>query len=219
MIRILLADDHQMFREGVRCLLEEQSDLTVVAEAGTGDEALARASEHSPDVVLLDISMPGRSGLDLLAELKRRDPGVHILMLTVYPEDRFAVRYLKGGADGYMTKDHTTAELIPAIRKVHAGGKYVSPRLAELLVLSLDRDFEAAPHETLSDREFQVLRRIAAARTVSEIADELHLSVKTISTYRSRILKKLGLRNNAEIMQYAIEQNLVDIGVPPTTDG
>lgn len=219
MIRILLADDHKMFREGVRSLLEARSDMTVVAEAGTGEEALAHAGEHSPDVVLLDVSMPGRGGLETVAELKRRNPRVRILMLTVHPEDRFAVRCLKGGADGYLTKDNATDELVTAIRKVYTGGKYVSPSLAENLVMSLDRDFGAAPHETLSDREFQVMRMIAAAQTVSEIAEELCLSVKTISTYRSRILEKLGLRNNAEIMQFAIEQNLVEIGAPAAGPG
>lgn len=212
MIRILLADDHQMFREGVRGLLQARSDIDVVGEAGTGEEALAKAGETRPDVVILDVSMPGRGGLETVSELKKRDPRVRVLMLTVHPEDRFAVRCLKGGADGYMTKDNAAEELIGAIRKVHAGGKYVSPSLAESLVLSLDRDFGSAPHETLSDREFQVMRMIAGAKTVSEIAEELCLSVKTISTYRSRILEKLGLRNNAEIMQYAIEQDLVEMG-------
>lgn len=212
MIRILLADDHQMFREGVRGLLEARPDMSVVAEAGTGEEALSQATEHRPDVVVLDVSMPGRGGLETVAELKKRNPRVRVLMLTVHPEDRFAVRCLKGGADGYMTKDNATDELITAIRKVHTGGKYVSPSLAENLVMSLDRDFGAAPHETLSDREFQVMRMLASAQTVSEIAEELCLSVKTISTYRSRILEKLGLRNNAEIMQFAIEQNLVELG-------
>jgi len=212
MIRILLADDHQMFREGVRGLLEARPEIKVVGEAATGEEALARAGETQPDVVILDVSMPGRGGLETVSELKRRNPKVRVLMLTVHPEDRYAVRCLKGGADGYMTKDNAAEELITAIRKVHAGGKYVSPSLAESLVMSLDRDLGAPPHEALSDREFQVMRMIAAARTVSEIADELFLSVKTISTYRSRILEKLGLRNNAEIMQYAIEHNLVELG-------
>lgn len=210
MIRIFLADDHQMFREGVRGLLEARSDMTVVGEAGTGEEALAKATEVQPDVVILDVTMPGRGGLETVSELKRRNPRVRVLMLTVHPEDRFAVRCLKGGADGYMTKDNAAEELIGAIRKVFSGGKYVSPGLAESLVLSLGRDFGAAPHESLSDREFQVMRMIAAARTVSEIADELCLSVKTISTYRARILDKLALRNNAEIMQYAMEQELVE---------
>lgn len=216
MIRILLADDHQMFREGVRGLLEARPDMSVVAEAATGEEALSQATEHRPDVVVLDVSMPGRGGLETVAELKKRNPRVRVLMLTVHPEDRFAVRCLKGGADGYMTKDNATDELITAIRKVHTGGKYVSPSLAENLVMSLDRDFGAAPHETLSDREFQVMRMLASAQTVSEIAEELCLSVKTISTYRSRILEKLGLRNNAEIMQFAIEQNLVELGGAPS---
>lgn len=212
MIRILLADDHKMFREGVRGLLQARSDMDVVGEAGTGEEALSKAGETRPDVVILDVSMPGRGGLETVSELKKRDPRVRVLMLTVHPEDRFAVRCLKGGADGYMTKDNAAEELIGAIRKVHSGGKYVSPSLAESLVLSLDRDFGSAPHETLSDREFQVMRMIAGAKTVSEIAAELCLSVKTISTYRSRILEKLGLRNNAEIMQYALEQDLVELG-------
>lgn len=212
MIRILLADDHQMFREGVRGLLDARSDMTVVGEAGTGEEALAAANETHPDVVILDVSMPGRGGLETVSELKRRNPKVRVLMLTVHSEDRFAVRCLKGGADGYMTKDNASEELIGAIRKVFSGGKYVSPSLAESLVLSLDRDFGSAPHETLSNREFQVMRMIASARTVSQIGLELCLSVKTISTYRSRILEKLGLRNNAEIMQYAMEQNLVELG-------
>lgn len=219
MIRILLADDHKMFREGVRGLLETRPDMTVVAEADTGEEALAYATEHRPDVVLLDVSMPGRGGLETVAELKKRNPRVRVLMLTIHPEDRFAVRCLKGGADGYMTKDTASEELVTAIRKVHSGGKYVSPSLAENLVMSLDRDFGAAPHETLSDREFQVMRMLASARTVSEIAEELCLSVKTISTYRSRILDKLGLRNNAEIMQFAIEQDLVELGGSPSREG
>jgi DNA-binding NarL/FixJ family response regulator len=218
MIRILLADDHKMFREGVRSLLEARSDMTVVGEAATGEEALAAATEHRPDVVILDVSMPGRGGLETVSELKRRNPKVRVLMLTVHPEDRFAVRCLKGGADGYMTKESAADELIGAIRKVFSGGKYVSPSLAESLVLSLERDFGAAPHETLSDREFQVMRMIASARTVSQIAEELCLSVKTISTYRSRILEKLGLRNNAEIMQYAMEQHLVELGGGPPAE-
>lgn len=218
MIRILLADDHQMFREGVRGLLDARPEFEVVGEAGTGEEALAKATEFHADVVLLDVSMPGRGGLETVAELKKRNPKVRVLMLTVHPEDRFAVRCLKGGADGYMTKDNAADELIGAIRKVFAGGKYVSPSLAENLVMTLDRDFGTPAHATLSDREFQVMRMLAAARTVSEIADELCLSVKTISTYRSRILEKLDLRNNAEIMQYAIERDLVEIGAQPERD-
>ncbi len=213
MIRILLADDHQMFREGVRGLLDTRSDMAVVGEAGTGEEALALASELQPDVVVLDVSMPGRGGLETVSEIKRRNARIKVLMLTVHPEERFAIRSLKGGADGYMTKDNAAEELIGAIRKVFSGGKYVSPSLAENLVMSLDRDFGSPPHETLSDREFQVMRMIASAKTVSEIAGELCLSVKTISTYRSRILDKLALKNNAEIMQYAIEQNLVELNV------
>ncbi len=216
MIRILLADDHQMFREGVRGFLDSRSDMDVVGEAGTGEEALALSSELQPDVVVLDVSMPGRGGLETVSEIKRRNARIKVLMLTVHPEERFAIRSLKGGADGYMTKDNAAEELIGAIRKVFSGGKYVSPSLAESLVMSLDRDFGAPPHESLSDREFQVMRMIASAKTVSEIAAELCLSVKTISTYRSRLLEKLALRNNAEIMQYAMEQNLVELSGGPS---
>lgn len=210
MIRVLLADDHTLFREGVRRLLDSDPGIEVVAEAARGPEALDLAAEADPHVVLLDVSMPGRGGLETLRDLKERRPKVRVLMLTVHPEDHFAIRCIKAGADGYMTKDAAPDELILAIRRVAMGRKYITPELAEQLALTVGKSFEEKPHELLSDREFQVLRRISSGKTVSEIADGLNLSVKTISTYRARILDKMGLRNTAEIMQYGIKHGLAD---------
>jgi len=210
MIHVLLADDHALFRDGVRRLLESTSGIEVVAEASQGPEALSRALETEPDVVLLDVSMPGRGGLETLRDIKQRLPKTGVLMLTVHPEDQYAIRCIKGGADGYMTKDAAPEELIRAIRQVAGGRKFITPALAEQLAMMLGQDFESQPHELLSDREFQVMRLIASGQTVSEIAADLHLSVKTISTYRSRILEKMGLRNNAEIMHYAITRGLAE---------
>lgn len=205
MIKVLIADDHAIFREGLKRIIDASPGLTVVAEAASGEEALERARATKPEVVLLDVSMPGRGGIETVEELKRREPRVRVLILTVHPEDHFAVRCLRHGADGYITKDVAPGELVQAVRKVWSGGKYVSPALAERLAFTLDTNFAQAPHEELSGREFQVMRLIAAGRTASEIASELHLSVKTVSTYRSRILIKMNMRTNAEIMHYAIE--------------
>src|SRR6185295_12252807 len=202
MTRILIADDHAIVREGLKRILESAGDLDVVAEAGTGPETLDRARTSRPDVVLLDVSMPGRDGLETAKDLKRQNPKVRILMLTVHPEDLFAVRCLKEGADGYMTKDAAPEQLVQAIRRLQRGGKYVSANLAERLAFQLDGELERPAHEELSDREFEVLRRIGAGKTVGEIASELNLSVKTISTYRARILEKMNLKNNAELIRY-----------------
>ncbi|MEM1202322.1 MAG: response regulator transcription factor [Acidobacteriota bacterium] len=208
MIKVLIADDHMLFRQGLKKLLEVEG-MEVIAEASTGPETLERARQTEPDIVLLDVSMPGRGGLEVVQALKeqRRRPGV--LMLTGHPEDHYAIRCLKGGADGYLTKDNASEQLIEAILRVKNGGKYISPGLAEQLAMSLQHELGEAPHQTLSDREFQVMRRIASGETVSEIAADLCLSVKTISTYRTRVLRKLNLKNNAEIMQYAIRAELV----------
>ena len=209
MIKILIADDHQIVREGLKKIVEANG-LTVVAEAGTGHEALERARETRPEVVLLDVSMPGKGGLETAQELKARDPRLRVLMLTVHPEDHYAVRCLKGGADGYLTKDVAPGQLVEAIRKVHNGGKYVSPALAERLAESLGAGFGQAPHETLSNREFEVLRRMGQGQTVGEIAETLHLSVKTVSTYRARILEKMNMKTNADLVRYAVEEKLTD---------
>ncbi len=208
MIKVLIADDHMLFRQGLMKLLEEEG-MEVVAEASTGPETLERARETDPDIVLLDVSMPGRGGLETVQALKDRNRRLGILMLTGHPEDHYAIRCLKGGADGYVTKDNASEQLIAAIRRVSNGGKYISPSLAEQLALTLQHDLGEVPHESLSDREFQVMQRIASGETVSEIAEALCLSVKTISTYRARVLRKLNLKNNAEIMQYAIREELV----------
>jgi two-component system invasion response regulator UvrY len=208
MVTILIADDHTLFREGLKRILEQSDGLRVAGEAATGEEAVELARRLRPDVVLLDVSMPGRGGIETAQELKRRLPGVRILMLTVHPEDHFAVRCLREGADGYMTKDAAPAQLLAAIHKVRAGGKYVTPALAERLATSLETGFGRMPHEGLSERELQVMRLIAAGRTASAIAAELHLSVKTVSTYRTRILEKMAMKNNAEIMRYAFEIGL-----------
>ena len=162
------------------------------------------------DVIVLDISMPGRSGLDVLKELKQARPKIHVLMLSMHSEDQFAVRVLRAGASGYMTKDSAPEELVGAIKKILHGGKYVSPSLAEKLAFALVPDTDKPPHESLSDREYEVLRLIAAGKTVSEIADQLSLSVKTISTYRARILEKMNMRTNAELTHYAIQHHLAE---------
>ena len=208
MIKVLIADDHQLFRQGLRNLLELER-IEVVAEASTGPETLEEARRTKPDIVLLDVAMPGRGALETMQSLKDHDTRVKILMLTGHPEDHYAIRCLKAGADGYLTKDNASEQLVAAIRRVNGGGKYISSQLAEQLALSLTNDLGVAPHEGLSDREFQVMQRIASGETVSEIADALCLSVKTISTYRTRVLRKLNLRNNAEIMQYAMREDLV----------
>jgi two-component system invasion response regulator UvrY len=210
MIRVLIADDHAIIREGLKRILEGTGDVQVVAEATNGSETLERARASRPDIVLLDVSMPGRDGLETAKDLKQQDPKLRILMLTVHPEDNFAIRCLKEGADGYMTKDSAPEQLIQALRRIQRGGKYISPNLAERLALNLGEGFERPAHDALSARELAVMRRIAAGRTVSEIAAELNLSVKTISTYRHRILEKMNLRNNSEIVRYAVAEGITD---------
>lgn len=210
MIRIMIADDHAMIRQGLRRVLEAEDDMEVVGEAENGQEALIQSKETSPNLILLDIIMPGRDSLEIVEELKRYKPETRILMLTSHAEDQYALRCLRAGADGYLRKTGAGEDLVAAIRKIHGGGKYISDKLAELLALSLTRDSSQAPHELLSNREFQVLRMIGEGKTVSEISDELNLSVKTISTYRARILEKTQLKNNAEIMRYVLEHDLVE---------
>ena len=208
-MKVLVADDHAVVREGLKRILTQDQGIQVVAEAEDGSAALDRAREVDLDVVVLDMSMPGRGGLETLQELKRLWPSLGVLVLSMHPEDQYAVRVLREGADGYLSKESAAEELISALRKIHGGGKYVSPTLAERLAQTVERGFEGPPHEQLSTREFQVMVLIAQGRTVSDIGDELHLSVKTISTYRSRILEKMGMKNNAELMHYAIEEGIV----------
>jgi two-component system, NarL family, invasion response regulator UvrY len=208
-MRILLADDHALVRQGLKLILHDHFRNAVFGEARNANEALARVSKDHWDVVVLDITMPGRSGLDILREIKRSRPKLPVLILSMHPEDQFAVRMLKSGAAGYLTKESAGEELAGAIRKVLAGGRYISPSLAERMASYLDMDVLKAPHERLSDREYLILRMIASGKQVSQIARELSLSVKTISTYRARVLQKTDLKNNAELTRYAVERGLV----------
>ena len=210
MIKILIADDHPVVRKGLREIIEETSDMEVADEASNGQEVLAKVFKKDFDVVLLDISMPGRSGLDILKELKSQLPKLAVLVLSIHPEEQYAVQVLKAGASGYLTKKSAPEELVSALRKVSAGGKYVSPSLAEKLASALETGREKPPHETLSAREYEVMRKIASGKTSTEIARELFLSPKTISTYRTRILEKMRMKNNAELIRYAIKNRLVD---------
>jgi DNA-binding NarL/FixJ family response regulator len=209
-MKILLTDDHAVVRHGLKQILADEFKKATFGEARNAQEALNKIWKESWDVVVLDITMPGRSGLEVLREIKKSKPKLPVLVLSMHPEGQFAVRVLKRGASGYMTKESAPEELVGAIKKVLAGGRYVSPSLAEKLATYLSADGQKPPQEKLSDREFQVLRLIASGKIVSEIAKELSLSVKTISTYRSRILEKMGMKNNAELMHYAMQHQLVE---------
>jgi two-component system, NarL family, invasion response regulator UvrY len=209
MIKVLIADDHAVVLEGLKQILSETPDIVVSAQARDGQEVLEKIRSNNVDVVVLDIAMPGRSGLDTLMHIKRERPNLPVLVLSIHPEDQYAVRVLKAGAYGYLTKDSAPDQLISAIRKVVTGRKYVSPSLAEKLAFDLESDTGKPPHEILSDREYEVLCMIAAGKTVKEIADKLSLSVKTISTYRARILEKMKMKNNAELIHYVIREGLI----------
>jgi len=210
MIRVLIADDHAVVRQGLRQILTETPDMSVAGEAANGLETLDRVHGEEYDVLVLDITMPGRSGFDILKELRAEKSKLPVLVLSMHAEEQFAVRLLKAGASGYLNKESAPDELVKAIRKVVTGGRYVSPALAEKLAFEIDSDSDRLLHDSLSDREFQVMRMMAAGQTVKEIATELALSVKTISTYRARILEKMNLRTNAELIHYAIQNQLID---------
>lgn len=210
MIRVLVADDHPIVREGVKQILSETDDIVVAREASTGQEAIDLMWRNEYDVVLLDISMPGRDGLETLREIKSIRPKTPVLILSIYPEEHYAVRVLRGGASGYVAKASAPDDLICAIRRVASGGKYISPVVAERLTYELDKDSSRPPHEILSDREYQVMRMIAAGKAVKEIASELCLSIKTVSTYRARVFEKLGITNNAALVLYAAQNKLID---------
>lgn len=208
MIKILIADDHPIVRQGFKQVLSDTPDLVVADEAGNGQEVLSLVSKKDYDVILLDISMPGKNGLEVLKELKVVSPKTPVLILSIYPEEQYAVRAFRDGASGYLTKASTPKELISAIRKVSQGGRYVTEALAEKLTYFLG-DVDKAPHEKLSDREYQVMLLIASGKTVTQAAEELCLSVKTISTYRRHILEKMQFSTNAEITMYAIQNKLL----------
>jgi len=209
MIKILIGDDHAIVRRGLKQIVEESHDM-IVDEAKNGQEVLEKTRKNRYDILVLDISLPDKSGLDVLKHLKNTKPDLPILVLSIHPEEQYAVRVLRAGASGYLSKDSAPDELAAAIRRVSQGRKYVSASLAEKLAINLDKSTETPIHETLSDREFQVMCMIASGKTVTQIAEKLFLSVKTISTYRSRILEKMQMQNNAEITHYAIKNGLVD---------
>jgi len=210
MIHVVIADDHPVVRQGLKRILAEETDMTLTAEAGTGQELMEKLGEAVCDVVLLDISMPGRGGLDTLNELRRQHPKLPILVLSIYPEDQFGPRVLKSGAAGYMNKETACEQLVSAIRKVCAGRKYVSSALAEKIAADMSGDTQRAPHETLSHREYQVMRLLASGKTVSQIARDLYLSQKTISTHRARLLEKMRMKTNAELTFYAVQNHLIE---------
>jgi two-component system, NarL family, invasion response regulator UvrY len=209
MIRILIADDHPIVRRGLREILTETKDLFDVHEAENGPEVLERLEGGRYDVLVLDISMPGLSGLDVLKQIKKRKSSIPVLILSRHPEQQYAVRSLRAGASGYLTKESAPQELSKAIQRIARGGKYVSISMADQLLDYIDDDFTKKLHEKLSDREFQVLQMIASGKTVGEIAEEMLLSVNTISTYRMRVLEKMNLENNAQIMFYAMNEGLI----------
>lgn len=208
MIRVLVADDHPVVRKGLCLILSEGEGIQMVAEASQAQDVLDVLSRVPVDVIVLDIGLPGRSGLELLQDLRQFYPKLPVLILSQYPEEQIAVRAIRSGAAGYLNKESAPDQLVDAVRRVHAGRKFLTPSLAELLAVTLEGG-SADPHQTLSTREYQVFQMIASGKTVSIIAGELNLSVKTVSTYRTRILEKMNLKNNSELTRYALQNNLV----------
>jgi len=210
MLRFLIADDHAVVRKGLKQILQDAFPSALIEEVADAEELLKKVNKEEWDTVISDISMPGRSGLDLLRDLQQLRPELPVLVLSMHPEDQYATRVLKAGAAGYMNKETAPKELVKAVRKVLAGGRYVSAALAEKLAADLSADAARLPHEKLSHHEFEVLRMIPSGKTVSQIAEELHLSVTTVSTHRARILEKMGMENNADLMRYALHNRLID---------
>jgi DNA-binding NarL/FixJ family response regulator len=208
MLKILIADDHSLFRRGVKDLLADGLGAVTVGECGNAHDLLQLIRHKKWDVVILDIGMPGTTGTDALVQLKRERPSLPVIMLSMHPEDQYAVRMFKAGANAYLTKASAPEELVTAIKKVLNGGNYVTPSLGDTLLHLFYRSDERAPHELLSDREFEVMRLLSSGKTVSEIAETMHLGTTTVSTYRARILEKLHLKNNAELMRYAVQQGI-----------
>jgi two-component system, NarL family, invasion response regulator UvrY len=209
-MRILIADDHEVVRQGVRQILADEFGKVSFGDAENAAEMLSRSGKEKWDLVLLDINMPGRNGLEALAEFKKQHPRIPVLVLSMFSEREYAVRALKGGASGYLTKQSLGRELVFAVKKVVAGGRYITPALAELLAADLDKNGAALPHETLSDREYEVMKLIAAGKSVKEIAGELSLGEKTVFTYRARLLEKLGLTGDVAVTRYALQHRLVE---------
>lgn len=210
MIRILIVDDHKILRLGLAQILNYCHGIEVVADYGNGISALQWLRSNDCDIVLLDIAMPGMSGIDVLKQIREENPKLPVLIISSYPEDQYAVRLIKAGAAGYLNKESAPEGIVDAVRRVASGKKYISSAVAEMLADEVNKQEGKLPHETLSNREYQIFMLLASAKTVTEIADTLSLSAKTISTYRSRILEKMHLRNNAELMYYAIEKHLTN---------
>ena len=210
-IRVLVADDHRIVREGLRQLLDAAGDFEVVAEAADGLEAMQRARTHAFDIALLDFSMPGPDGIEIIKQMRAEKPDVKILVLSMHEQHEYAVRAIRAGAAGYLSKDSAARELAAALRKIVAGGAYVSSEVAEQLALGEDASHaDMPPHALLSDREYQVLRLFVAGRTVTEIAETLALSVKTVSTHKTRVMHKIGVENSSELFRYAVRHGLMD---------
>lgn len=210
MINIIIADDHAFLREGIKKTIQDETDMRIIGEASNAMDAVKLIKELEPDVAILDISMPGKSGLDVLKDIKALKKHFRILILSMHPEDRFAIRALKAGASGYLTKESAPDELVKAIRTILTGRKYVSRSLSDKLVDILSEDSDKLPHEQLSDREYEVFIKIASGKKATEIAAELSISVHTVNTYRARVLEKLNLNSNVEFTQYAMHNNLID---------
>ena len=210
MIKVLIADDHQILREGLKQLLAEYSDILVAGEAENGNETLKKIRDEDWSVVVLDMSMPGKSGIELIKQIKVEKPKLPILVLSMHKEEQYAVRTLKAGASGYLSKDSAGTQLVQAIRKVAGGGGFLSPEMAQKLALGMMQTSDALPHTRLTDREFQIFQLIASGAGITEIANDLHLSVKTVSTHKTRLLQKMNLSNASDLIRYAIKHRLVD---------
>lgn len=209
-MKILIADDHPLFRAGLKEMLLKNAGVELIGEADNGNKTIELARKQGWDLVILDLTMPGKDGLEVLQELRRERPNLPVLVLSAHPEDQLGLRLLKAGAAGYLTKDKAPEVLLTAIEKVVHGGRYISEALAEKVVLELASEKKAPVHETLSDREYQVMRMLAVGKTVKEIGKELCLSVRTVSTYRARLLQKMDIETNAELIRYALQNKLVD---------
>lgn len=206
----MIADDHPIFREGVKKFLGSEIDFSVTVEAENSAEAIEKIMNEDFDILLLDIGLPGRSGIDILPEVKRLKPNLPVLIYSMHPEERYAIRALKAGASGYLSKEEDADKLIEALRTIHSGRKYITPSLAEKLAFEIAEPTHSVLHETLSNREFEVMQKIALGKSIKEIADALSLSVNTVNTYRARILEKMQMKNNMDIARYAIKSNLID---------
>ena len=211
MMRVLIVDDHPLFRQGLAAELSKMPDVTIIAEASNGDGAIMKARECNPDLVLLDIALPGKDGMEVLNLLSSEMPHVKVLVLSAYPDKQYAVRCLKSGAKGYVTKSTAPEEIKTAIRKVMSGRNYISAAIADLLASQIGVDISQAPHERLSEREFQILCLLGQGKTVSQIAETLSLSLSTVSTHRAHFLEKMGMKTNAQLIRYVVDNNLVSM--------